>query len=165
MLACCGCVMQPANVVPSGTARVAFQSQCAQLVVTCTSSWPTALIDVQSDADTVTATDTGFLVDTMGQSSATVNLIGSISEPGNGATIHSFTWSFGATDDDPCTLAPGTVLATTADTPATLESGFHYIRLRVENDIIRARIESELCGLIGTDLPSFDFVEVEIEVR
>lgn len=159
-----GCFDPQTTVIPAGTARVAFQSQCAQLVVECTSSWPTAVIQVMSNNGTVMETDDGFLIETS-EMTAMLDLIGSQSMAGSDATIQSFAWSFGASDNDPCTLTPGTEFAIRADTSVLLEKGFHYIRLRVENDVIRDRIESEQCGLIGTDVASYDFVEVEIEVR
>lgn len=161
-----GCVVPPNGVIPAGVARVAFQSQCAQVVVECTSSWPTAVVRVSSDEAAVTETETGFLVEiTPNATTATVELIGSDSLAGTDATIRSSVWSYGATDDDPCRLSPGTILANQADTAAVLATGFHYIRLRVENDILRDQVDSEQCGQIGTNIPSYDFVEVEIEVR
>jgi hypothetical protein len=65
----------------------------------------------------------------------------------------------------PCTLAPGTIFSAAVSPTIALQAGFHYIRLTVRNDIIRDEVNTETCGVIGRDIPSFDFVELEIEAR
>jgi hypothetical protein len=159
----------PTNAIPAGTARVAIQSQCAQNVITCTSSWPTATMRVEAnEGSTVTMTASGFLVagDTpTGPEGLAVNFIGTDSDAGNGAATITYSWSYGASDEDPCSLAPGIEFSTEANPTATLAPGFHYIRLTVRNDIVRDRVESDTCGLVGENVASFDFVELEVEVR
>ncbi len=146
--------------------RVAFQSQCAQNVIECTSSWPTAVVDVPALAgQTVTETAAGFVIEGAIHGAATVQLVGSNSDPGAGAQAIFYSWSNGATDDDPATLAPGTEFSMEADPLVTLRTGFHYIRLTVENDIVREQVVSPDFGVIAEEVPSFDFVEVEVDVR
>ena len=162
-----GCTDPLANPLPAETARVAIQSQCAQNVINCTTSWPTANFTVEAmTGQTVTLTNTGFLVEgTDGNGQETVRLIGSNSTPGDGAEFTLFRWTSGATDTDPQTLFPGTQFSTEADNEVLLATGFHYIRLRVENDIIRDEVQTEQFGVIAQDVPSFDFVELEVEVK
>ncbi|NOX58692.1 MAG: hypothetical protein GXP29_07520 [Planctomycetes bacterium] len=162
-----GCVDPLTQPLPPETARVAIQSQCAQNVINCTTSWPTAVFTVEAmDGQSVTLTDTGFLVEgTDGNGQEMVRLVGSNSTPGDGAAFSSFKWTSGASDEDPKTLAPGNQFSTDADNNVLLAVGFHYIRLTVENDIIREEVQSDEFGLIAENVPSFDFVELEIEVR
>ena len=163
-----GCPAQQApTVLPAESARVAFQSPCAQNVIECTSSWPVAVASVAArHGQTVTETDTGFLVrQPYATGSVSVSLVGDQSTAGQGATQLNHTWSYGAIEDDPCTLTPGQTFASEANPSVELEPGFHYIRLTVENDIIRPSVESPTCGVFGENIPSFDFVELEIEVR
>ncbi len=161
------CVEQLPQALAPETARVAIQSQCAQNVINCTTSWPEAVVAVESiGGQMVTLTDTGFLIEgTDGNGQETVRLLGSDSVPGDGATLTSFEWSFGATDEDPTTLASGTVFSDDETEDVALATGFHYIRLTVENDIIREVIASDEFGVLFQDTPSFDFIELEIEVR
>ncbi len=163
-----GCApVQVDNAIPAGQARVAFQSQCAQNVIECTSSWPTAMASIASTpGSTVTETDTGFLVEAdAGWGGLEVRFLGSNSEAGAGASSLSFSWSVGATDSDPCLLTPGMEFSTEADPTAVLAPGLHYVRLTVENDIIREEVVSDACGVIGMNIASFDFIEFEVEVR
>ncbi|MBI4717388.1 MAG: hypothetical protein HY763_06260 [Planctomycetes bacterium] len=156
----------PTGALPSETARVAIQSQCAQNVITCTRSFPTAVASVTArQSQTVTPTDEGFVVNTGVYGPAVVQLRGSDSEPGLNATRLAFSWSSGATDTDPCTVMPGTEFSTEADPAVLLEPGLHYIRLTVTNDNILGRLESEQCGVLGENIPAFHFVEVEVDVR
>lgn len=167
----CGCVVQPGGngdgVLRAEQQRTAFQSQCAQNVITCTRRFPTAVVTVQArSGQTVSATDSGFLIaDSHATGSVRVQLVGSGSLPGEEATLLTYRWSSGATDDDPCTMTPGEEFSTQADPQVLLERGFHYIRLFVENDVMFPRIESAMCGVLGENIPGFHFVEVEIEVR
>jgi len=170
LCAATGCQTQPGgagDALPADQQRVAFQSQCAQNVITCTRRFPTAIIDIQPRfGQSVSETDAGFLVsDATALGSAPVQLKGSASLLGEEATRLLFSWTSGASDDDPCTMTPGDEFSTQSDALVFLEPGFHYIRLRVENDVIFPIIESEECGVIGENIPAFHFVEVEIEVR
>lgn len=168
VVALTGCPAQPSGPVLSPVSqRVAFQSPCAQNAIECTSSWPVAIARVREvGSQIVTETDAGFIVRLPGaQSSVPVHLAGSDSTAGNGATQISFSWSAAATQDDPCELTPGDEFSTLADPVVNLAIGLHYIRLTVENDIIRDVVESETCGVFGQNIPSFDFVELEIDVR
>ena len=162
-----GCVEPLPQALAPETARVAIQSQCAQNVINCTTSWPEAVVAVEAiGGQTVTLTDTGFLVEgTDGNGQETVRLVGTDSAPGDGGTITSFEWSSGATDEAPTTLAAGTVFSNNSTDDVPMAVGFHYIRLTVKNDIIRDQVVSDEFGLLFQDVPSFDFVELEIEVR
>jgi len=164
-----GCAVEPttANVLPATSARVAFQSPCAQNAIECTSSWPTAIASVEArEGQTVTTTTAGFLVNAPGSSSSVpVQFVGDDSILGNDATILNYSWTYGASQDDPCFLTPGEEFAITARPIAHLAPGLHYIRLTVENDIVRDTVESPVCGIFGTDITSFDFIEFEVEIR
>lgn len=166
-----GCVTVPdpqAQIIPATTnPRVAFQSQCAQNVVECTSSWPTVSASVAAMAgQTVTVTSNGYLVEETGGSGAVeVQFLGVSSEPGSTASDINYEWSYGASDTDPCTLAAGTVASTETNPELLLAEGFHYIRLTVQNQVLDAPIESDECGVISQDTGKFDFVELEVEVR
>lgn len=162
-----GCQVQPGAGIPAEQQRVAFQSQCAQNVITCTTRFPTAVIDIQQRfGQSVTETAAGFLVtDATAFGHVPVQLKGGGSEAGTDATMLSYSWSFGATDDDPCTMTPGEEFSTEPETLVFLGRGFHYIRLFVQNDVIFPVIQSEECGVIGENIGGFHFVEVEIEVR
>lgn len=154
------------NAIQPEAARVAFQSQCAQNVITCTDSFPEAVIDVEAiHGQSVTATDTGFLIEQPGTAPIWTKLIGSDSDPGDNATEIQYRWSSRAEDADPCSLDPGPEFSTEADPLVLLEPGFHYIRLTVTNDNIIGQLESDECGIIGQNIPAYDFLEVEIEVR
>lgn len=168
LVAISGCPAQPAGPVLSPVSqRVAFQSPCAQNAIECTSSWPVAIARVREvGSQIVTETDAGFIVRLPGaHGSVPVHLSGSDSTAGDGATQLSFSWSAAATQDDPCELTPGDEFSTLANPVVNLAIGLHYIRLTVENDIIRDVVESETCGVFGENIPSFDFVELEIDVR
>ena len=84
-----GCVEQAPQALQPETARVAIQSQCAQNVINCTTSWPEAAFIVEAmDGQSVSLTDTGFLVEgTDGNGWETVRLDGSASISGDGASI------------------------------------------------------------------------------
>lgn len=162
------CAGEPTTTgLPAEAARVAFQSPCAQNAIECTTSWPTAVASVAVGAgQTVSVTESGFLIEApWNWTGVPVQLVGDQSIPGDGATTLSYSWSYGATQDDPCAPMPGTEFATTPNPVAHLEPGLHYIRLSVRNDIIRDAVESSTCGVIGTNIASFDFVELEVEVR
>lgn len=166
-----GCNPAPIAEAPTGLAaqqrRSAFQSLCAQNAVECTSSWPTPSIDVEAlGGQTVTASATGFVVESLHAKGAVwVQLIGSGSDAGTGANVLTYAWSAGASDADPCTLGAGTSFSTEADPQIELQPGFHYIRLTVMNEIIREVVPVLGCATTLENVASFDFLEVEIEVR
>lgn len=156
------------DLIPASNQRVAFQSQCAQNVTVCTTSWPTAIATVvESDGQTVTeVSSNSFLVEATGGSDGVqVQFRGSETKMGETSTMLVFRWSFGAIDDDPCTMAPGTEVSTEVNPKLLLAPGFHYIRLFVINNVIRDVVSSQECGIIAEDTGSFDFVELEVEVR
>lgn len=152
--------------LPAEQPRVAIQSQCAQNVIECTTVWPTAVVTVMAgENQQISLTETGFLVQGDGGGGGElIQLIGSGSRLGDNATTISHSWSSGATDTDPCTLAAGEEFSTQPDPQVFLAAGFHYIRLTVTNDN-EVDIESAACGLNLLDVNPFDFVEIEIEVR
>lgn len=162
-----GCQTAPPGGIPAENQRVAFESQCGLNVIVCTTSWPTAVASViAGEGQTVTPTADGYLIEVMGGAGAVpVQFRGADSIPGNTATSLSYSWSYGAVDSNPCTLAPGYPVATIANPVLSLSPGFHYIRLSVVNDVIRDQVVSDDCGVIAEDTGSFDFVELEIEVR
>ena len=156
------------DALPAETARVALQSQCAQNIITCTRSFPTAVIDVGAfHGQTVTATDSGFLIEQPGYHGEPflVRLIGGGSLMGRNAETLTFSWSAAATDSDPCSLTPGAEFSSQPNPLVRLEPGLHYIRLTVTNDNILGVLESPQCGVIGQNVPAFHFIEVELDVR
>ncbi|HRX87065.1 MAG TPA: hypothetical protein P5572_18730 [Phycisphaerae bacterium] len=163
-----GCPSAPPddNSIPATNQRVAFQSQCALNVVECTTSWPTAVASVVAgDGQAVTANSNGYRVVVYGGSGGVpVSFRGADSIAGNGATTLEHHWSYGATDADPCTLAPGTEVSTAVNPTLELAEGFHYIRLFVINNVLRDEVIGDGCGVVATDTGSFDFVELEVEV-
>ncbi len=160
-------VPQLSSSLSAEASRSTIASQCAQAVFTCTSSWPTAVPTVVAiEGQTVTATDDGFTI--TGQSDQggfDVQLSASDSIAGNGAMSLTYRWSTGATDTDPCTLADGQAFSSEEMPLQRMDIGVHYIRLRVENDIIREIIDTDSCGVIGEDIASYHFVEIVVEVR
>lgn len=155
------------NVLPPEQLRVAFQSQCAQNVIECTGSWPTAVVTIDPLASqTITETATGFiLTDPNGGDSVTVQLIGSDSLAGEGAVALTHSWSSSAVIDDPCSLPPGTEFSSEENPTIEMAPGFHYIRLTVSNDIIRDQVPLEGCDNVLMNVASFDFLEIELEIR
>ncbi len=155
-------------VPASSVVRPPFASSCAQSVVNCTTSFPVAIIEIAPDqTQTVTETDEGFILEGSSNSGAeTVNLVGANSRFGNTATELFHNWSVDATDDNPCSLAPGIEFAADANVSVLLATGTHYIRLTVRNDLVSAEEASGLpaCGVVPEDFKS-DFREVAIEVR
>lgn len=147
--------------------RVAFQSQCAQNVITCTVQFPKPKIQVfAGPGQQVTQTAKGFLIQgSGGDGSEIVNLVGSNSGAGNNATALYYAWSTGASDSNPLTLAAGPVFSTEANPSVRLAEGLHYVRLRLQNDIFRDEIQSPTGETILRNTYLFDFVEVEIDVR
>lgn len=122
---------------------------------------------VASDGQTVTTTDgvNFIVVGTSEQGGFDVQLSATDSMTGNGAMSLTYSWSSGATDTDPCTLADGPAFSTEEMPLQRMDLGVHYIRLRVENDIIRDVVESDTCGVIGENIASFQFVEIVVDVR
>ncbi len=103
VLGLAGCVEPLGPAIPAETARVAIQSQCAQNVINCTTSWPVAMFQVEAgNGQMVTLTDTGYLIEgSDGNGQERVRFVGSNSNPGDGATLTSFRWTSGATDEGP----------------------------------------------------------------
>ncbi len=146
--------------VTGETKRVALQSGCAQTVLECSSVHPVVVLDVlPEEGQFVTESDTGFVVvGSNDDGSEVLRFRGSRSVPGMGANGLTFSWSTGATDDNPDTFAPGEEFATEADTTVRMGVGFHYVRLTVRNDNAAPAAPST------ADLTT-SFVEVEVEVR
>lgn len=176
LLAGQGCPPAAPQGLPADNQRATFASQCALNVITCTTSWPEAVAKVANgegigveplDGQTVTATDAGFLVEgSDGNGVEPVQLIGSDSVVGDTASGLSYSWSSGATDNNPCELNHGDEFSTESDPQVSLLEGFHYIRLFVQNDIVRDNVEAQGCEEDAfTNVRSFDWVEIEIEVR
>jgi len=163
-----GCPAQTqGNALAAETTRATFQSPCAQHVIDCTTSWPVAIAGVAALlGQSVTKTATGYLVEQLGApGSVPVYLIGSTSTVGDGATELTYSWSSGATRGDPCRPTPGRQFSTFPNPTVFLAPGFHNIRLTVENNIVQDVVESAACGVVGRNIPNFDFVELEVEVR
>ncbi len=161
--------------------RLPFASQCAQFAGLCTSSFPEAVITITaSEGQTVTPTDDplGFIVEgaaegiaegTDGDGAESVQLRGSESELGNTAGTLQFSWSSGATDEDPCVRAPGEEFSTAADPMVNLQAGRHLIRLTVRNDLVLdpSTLPQQVideCGDLGQDF-KFSVLEILVEVR
>ncbi|MCA9250498.1 MAG: hypothetical protein R3E58_13945 [Phycisphaerae bacterium] len=146
--------------VTGETKRVALQSGCAQTVLECSTTHPIVVLDVlPEEGQFVTESDTGFVVvGSNNDGSEVLHFRGSRSVPGVGAEGLTFSWSTGATDDNPDTFAPGEEFSTEADTTIRMGVGFHYIRLTVRNDNAAPAAPST------ADLTT-SFVEVEVEVR
>jgi hypothetical protein len=153
--------------------RAPFASQCAQAVISCTTSFPVAEMTVAAgDGQTVTATGDGFIVEGSGSEGfEIVALDGSASQPSENAGQANeifYSWTFGATDDNQCLLAPGTEFSTEEAVSVAMDDGFHLIRLTVENE--QMIDPPDTCtDQDGTNIsisrPKFDFVEMLIEVR
>lgn len=151
------------------TQRAAFQSQCAQNVLECTTIWPEAVAQIdpsrRQDGQAYFTLGNKIIVNNDdGDGSELVPLRGDLSELGDEATTLTYAWSHAATDGDKCTLTAGPVFSTDANPLQRMAVGFHYVRLTVTNDNIRD-IFSDECGLIAPASGLFDFVEFEIEVR
>jgi len=151
--------------------RSAFQSQCAQNVLECTTIWPEAVATldlsrrVPDQAFSFMPGGTDFVVTgSDGDGSELVPLRGDQSTLGDGATVLTYSWSHAAADGNQCTLVPGPQFSTDPNPTQRMAAGFHYIRLTVTNDNVRD-LTSNQCGLIAPSAPLFDFVEFEIEVR
>ncbi len=158
---------QMVSSLPAEATRVTIKSQCAQNVIACTSSWPVAMASVIAlEGQTVSATADGFMViGEIEHGEFDVLLSAGDSTVGNDATSLSYFWSTGATDTDPCSLIDGTVFSNEEMPIQRLDVGLHYIRLRVENDIIRDVVDTDSCGVFGENIPSFDFIEIVVDVR
>ena len=177
-------VVDPDVIRASSVQRAPYESWCAQLVMTCTSSWPLPIMDVAVGAgQTVVRTlePPGFVINgSDGDGVETVSFLGNRSGPGSADACRPddpdalkpppeemhFSWSYGATEEDPCLLTPGTEFSTEADPTVTLEAGVHYIRvwLRNEQEHDAQMSGVEACGMIPADFKR-DFVERRIEVR
>ena len=150
--------------------RLAFQSQCAQNVLECTTIWPQAVATLDlsrlgADQAFSILSGGGFVVTgSDSDGSEIVPVQGDQSVLGDEANTLTYSWSHAATDSDACTLESGPVFSTDPNPLVRMEVGFHYIRLTVTNDNIRD-LNSDQCGLISGNVPLFDFVEFEIEVR
>ncbi len=166
--------MTPLDGLPAETeTRLPFTTQCSEFAGLCTSSFPTPVLSVlAAPGQTVTENPdaTGFIVEGVDDDGGEVVLLqGSASAPGNTATALAYSWTSGAADGDPCTRAPGDEFSTEADPEITLQTGVHYIRLTVQNDVplVGELLPQDLidqCGTL-TQQFKFDFVEVVVEVR
>jgi hypothetical protein len=147
-------------------ARIAFASQCALNVITCTRFFPKPSIDVVAGPNqSVTRTPTGFLVIGYDNDDAEdVHLVGSHSGWGEEATQVWYTWSHAAADDDPTTMSDGPVFSTEPDPIQRMANGMHHIRLRMQNDNIRDILTPQQT-IFASGVQLYDFVEVQIEVR
>ncbi|NOS99632.1 MAG: hypothetical protein HOP29_03305 [Phycisphaerales bacterium] len=164
-------VPPPTGSLPaSGSNRTPFASSCAQNVVACTTSFPDAAVTVvpgTGQGVAATTSPVGFIVfGSGGDGFETVQLRSTGTTMGNGATTLTYSWSYGATDANPCTLPPGTQFSVEANPNVAMLVGVHYIRLTVENELIRAAEQSGVlaCGTIPEG-PKSDFVELVIDVR
>lgn len=164
---------QQQPIPADNAARETFASQCAQNVITCTTSFPVAILDVHAgQGQVVTQTIDGFRVEgSDGDGVERVQFIGGgslmvESTEGNNASMIFYEWSYGATDEDLCTLTPGTTFSHDANPLALLQVGIHYIRLHVSNDLTYGQesLLLEECGQIGQNNPKADFEEVRVEV-
>jgi hypothetical protein len=155
---------------PTTQARLPYNSQCSEFAGLCTSSFPTAVIDILAgQGQTVTETNdpAGFtVVDADSDGVAMVAFVGNMSELGNTATQLTYEWSTDATDEDPCSRASGTVLSIDADPILLLQTGRHLIRLTVTNDV--PLLTEQLPESIVEQCESFDqafkFETIEIVV-
>jgi len=125
----------PSPQLPADQPRVAYQSACAQNTLACESSRPLPVLEIEpGENQFVTISDAGIVI--TGESAdgfETVRLVGSRSVPGTGFDEVTYSWSYGATDPDPDTLAPGFVFSQDAELTVGMAEGFHYIRLTVHN--------------------------------
>lgn len=88
-----------------------------------------------------------------------VRLIGSNSVPGAGADSLSYSWSYGATDVDRDSLAPGIEFSRAPDVLVGMAVGFHYIRLIVRNG------DEPAAENWSPDDNRTNFIELAIEIR
>ncbi len=157
----------------ASASRTPFASQCTQAVINCTSSFPVASFTVTAgQGQTVSASDEGFVVTgSMIDGVETVQLDGRaslVSEIEGRANDIFYSWSFGAMDDNRCTYDSGTIFSSDASVPVVLETGFHYIRLTVENEQMidppDACVDQD-GDMVSVSRRKFDFVEMLLEVR
>lgn len=151
----------------SSVVRPPIASQCAQAVIFCTTRFPTAVINVTAGlGQTVTPTAEGFIVEGGGGDQLeTIQLVGSSSSAGQTATVLNFNWSVEATDVNRQTLAPGATFSTAQDPLVVMQTGLHYVRLTLTNDVIIDELISVEFGVLAIDVPASDFKEVVIDVR
>ena len=128
------------DALPAATVtRAPFLSQCAELAGLCTGSFPVAVLSVSGrDGQTISPTQNpeGFIVEGGdGDGVEMVSLRGGASGMGNVATELFYSWSYGATDEDVCTRSPGIEFSTESDPDVAMETGIHYIRLTVRNEL------------------------------
>lgn len=148
-------------LLPTESPRVAFQSACGQAVFACSGAEPVPLIEIIPEATQfVTVADGRIVVTGENEDGVeTIRLSGSGSVPGTGATNVTYSWSYGAVDDNPDSFVPGTEFSTEADPVVRMGEGFHYVRL-----IVRNGTDSALENWSPTDTQD-DFLEMEIEIR
>ena len=150
------------------TERPPYRSRCALNAIECTSCWPVPDIQVAAgEGQTVTgnAEDNILVEGSSGAGFETIQLIGSGSQSGSQTETLFYSWSSLAVDDDPETAEPGPEFSVEADPQVILETGFHYIRLTVRNDVA---CDVDLFEPFDPDTGeggTTDFVEVQIEVR
>lgn len=157
------------DALPAATVtRAPFASQCAELAGLCTSSFPQAALSVSAadgQAISLTQDPEGFIVQgTDGDGIEMVSLRGSASAMGNTATELFYSWSYGATDEDVCTRSAGIEFSTEANPEIAMETGIHYIRLTVRNELPLVDVTLDECDDLTQEF-KFDYKEVVIEVR
>jgi len=153
--------------LPPEGKRFAFQSPCGQLITACPPVFPGPAIQiVPMEGQQVTPTDDGgFIIEGVGEEGIqAIQLVGIDTTEGNVANFVNYEWSFGATDDDPCSLHPGTPFSAEENPLVHMEPGLHYIRLTVVNDTEVASVVSAGCDELGPALAA-DFLEIQIEIR
>lgn len=157
----------------SAVTRLPFTTQCGQFAGLCTSSFPTPVLNIDSrTGQNVTSTSDpfGFIVQgSDGDGSEIVIFKGGASRPGATATEITYSWTSGATDDNPCTLEPGPEFSTDPDVEIAMQAGLHYIRLTVTNDLplLQDQLPQNVIDTCGTLAQSFKFdsIEVLVDVR
>lgn len=166
-------VSQFSGLSPDTSGRLPFAGPCAEFLDLCDDTFPTAQVTVIPDSrQAVTATQSPFAVVVQGSDGdgrESVTLRGSESALGNRSAGLTYSWSSAATDDDPCTLAPGPEFSTEADPTIAMRAGRHLIRLTVRNDLPLATesLPQEVrdqCGTLNESF-KFDILELIVEVR
>ena len=155
------------NPLPPEPKRFTIQSQCGQLIIECTNSYPDPTIEiVPIEGQQITSTeDDGFVIEGVGDEGVqAIQFAGINSDPGSEASFVRYQWTYGALDTRPCSLEPGPQFSVEENPLVHLEPGLHYIRLTVINDVQQASVSTARCGTLAS-APAADFLEIEIEIR